>query len=621
LPNTGATNIKNSSFCGSTDAFRNGLTVSGTGTTLNIINCIFGPSAINPLNPNWGVDLKSSGVVNIFGTVIRGAGSTVIDHSAGTVVFKNNIVGPPLNRDTYVVWSHTGAFTSDANIYTGGLYLTYPHKVLNGVTPGTYDIINANPRWRGRQKQGIISLNIDDYVGHTIGYVAAIEALMAAKGRKMTWFVNGNYTGTELAVIKEYSDRGTIDIGLHGIDHSRWNYTGDVWIITKSAETITVDRETNTISLSGGGAVTGFKEKTLGAIKTELEAFGATVTPTAIYGDTGTLVRSTTLGEALANGTGAATLKTDDTTGATGYFKTQMKTQYDQFVSAFGYAPSAAPPGGATSVDVETVAQNLGFLSLRNGDNQANKEYTLSSIDMYQTTVLTIEGTLTNNTTATEAEIKNRTRAFCEYTLEFGHYWSLVTHNAGHATVEQMGWIIDIIADEYPELLFLDSTMAARYIRSGEWETVDNRTYTRTWDNAPDYHLQSNSPCIGAGVSIPSIHEQATPATDFGGKMIQFLPPSIGLYDEQSDTKIITSNLIATGHVIREGANIVLGAHGLSVDFTGLVPSENNIRVKEAGTYRVHSFTRKAGTNQYVYGEEGGGSCGSGGGIFGSNFC
>jgi len=62
----------------------------------------------------------------------------------------------------------------------------------------------------------------------------------------------------------------------------------------------------------------------------------------------------------------------------------------------------------------------------------------------------------------------------------------------------------------------------------------------------------------------------------------------------------------------------------LSVDFTGLTLNENNIKVKEAGTYRVHSFTRKPGTTQYVYGEEGGGSSGSygsGGGIFGSNFC
>jgi hypothetical protein len=136
-----------------------------------------------------------------------------------------------------------------------------------------------------------------------------------------------------------------------------------------------------------------------------------------------------------------------------------------------------------------------------------------------------------------------------------------------------------------------------------------------------NFHLQSNSLCIEAGVSIASIHEQAIPATDFDGAIVCFTP-NIGPYG-QGDTKTITSNYSPTGYGLRAGATVVLGAHGLSVDFTGLTLNENNIKVKEAGTYRVHSFTRKAGTNQYVYGEEGGGSSGSygsGGGIFGSNF-
>jgi hypothetical protein len=134
-----------------------------------------------------------------------------------------------------------------------------------------------------------------------------------------------------------------------------------------------------------------------------------------------------------------------------------------------------------------------------------------------------------------------------------------------------------------------------------------------------NFHLKSNSPCIEAGVFIASIHEQATPATDFDGTIVCFTP-NIGPYG-QGNTKTITSDYSPTGYGIRAGATVVLGAHGLSVDFTGLTLSENNIRVKEAGIYRVHSFTRKPGTTQYVYGEEGGGgSGGSGGGIFGSNF-
>jgi hypothetical protein len=52
-----------------------------------------------------------------------------------------------------------------------------------------------------------------------------------------------------------------------------------------------------------------------------------------------------------------------------------------------------------------------------------------------------------------------------------------------------------------------------------------------------------------------------------------------------------------------------------------LTLNENNIKVKEAGTYRAYSFIRKAGTTQYVYGDQSvSKSSSSGGVIFGSNF-
>jgi hypothetical protein len=132
-----------------------------------------------------------------------------------------------------------------------------------------------------------------------------------------------------------------------------------------------------------------------------------------------------------------------------------------------------------------------------------------------------------------------------------------------------------------------------------------------------DYHLQSTSPCIGAGISIPSIHEQATPATDLDGKMIHFLPPSIGPYGE-GDIKTITNNLIATGYSVRgtaeSPAKIKLAEHDLSVDLSGLTDAAPYIQVK-AGSKRVAGFVGK-GVNTYIKGSGGGSSDG----IFGSNF-
>jgi hypothetical protein len=53
--------------------------------------------------------------------------------------------------------------------------------------------------------------------------------------------------------------------------------TGNIFSITRAASTINVDRTGDTITLIPGGIVAGFAAKTLGAIRTELEGFGATL--------------------------------------------------------------------------------------------------------------------------------------------------------------------------------------------------------------------------------------------------------------------------------------------------------------------------------------------------------
>jgi hypothetical protein len=132
-----------------------------------------------------------------------------------------------------------------------------------------------------------------------------------------------------------------------------------------------------------------------------------------------------------------------------------------------------------------------------------------------------------------------------------------------------------------------------------------------------NYHLQSTSPCLAAGISIPSIHEQATLATDRDDKTIHFLPPSIGPYDGQGDTKTITSNYSPTGYSVRgteaSPAKIKLTEHDLNINLSGLTDAAPHIQVK-AGNKRVAGFIGK-GANTYAQG-----SGGSSDGIFGSNF-
>lgn len=122
-----------------------------------------------------------------------------------------------------------------------------------------------------------------------------------------------------------------------------------------------------------------------------------------------------------------------------------------------------------------------------------------------------------------------------------------------------------------------------------------------------DYHLFPNSPAIGAGVAITGIHDQATPATDADGKIVHFLPPSIGAYDGQGTTKTITSDFAPTGYTVRgtdaEPATLVINAHDLSIDLSGLTADE--AIVAKSGSKRVKGFVAK-GSKQYLKGSGGG---------------
>jgi hypothetical protein len=73
--------------------------------------------------------------------------------------------------------------------------------------------------------------------------------------------------------------------------------TGNLFSITLVGSTINVDRTADTITLTPGGSVATFRSKTLAAIRTELEVFGATLGDLSFSGDL--------LGEVIADSAGA----------------------------------------------------------------------------------------------------------------------------------------------------------------------------------------------------------------------------------------------------------------------------------------------------------------------------
>lgn len=504
-------------YAGNTDSTRPSVAIEGAANFTSNFD-IIAPKGNNSLGL-FGLYITSTGSVSINNSALFGAENVVIyQDAAATTTITNSIVLGSWKENAYTIYAAAGTIKTKNNL------LMHNWGAQDRLTPvilDPTDITRVQPGWERRPRKGIVVLSVDDLPVDS--YRLNLEALLTQKGVKGSYFENTEpLPDDDLPALQGIWNRGVMDIGLHGRTHSNWTYTGKFWDVTKNGATMTINRNADTITFSTGETVTGFREKTLANIKRELEGCGATVTPGPIYGDTGTQLHTFLTGESIADGVAvtAVSLKTDDLTGNTGYYKDEIKDHYDWFVNIFGTPPSvAATPGGGSNQNVQTVVKNIGLNSLRSYYNNSDAQSDLKSIDLYRTSYYPVNSLITANATADEATTKARTRAVADRVVQSGslQYW--LVHNSSEATLEQLGWIIDVLKEEYPEIMVTDGRTATTYIKtSGLWSTSDGRTYTRTWDDPGDFHLDPTSAAINSGTNLPW---EGTPnVTDFEGKSI-----------------------------------------------------------------------------------------------------
>jgi len=321
-------------------------------------------------------------------------------------------------------------------------------------------------------------------------------------------------------------------------------------------------------------------------------------------------------GHEVANHTNNSSVLTGETTSPDGgTLRTQIvlgKTYIEAGIGG-GYAcTSLIYPTGAYNATVIDETVLSGHTIARKTNVGTGLTFRLNDIKIYEMRGQEARATFGTDMTG-DNSIYEKASKYFELMSQIGG----VSYIYGHADTTEAEWMEILRAWADSSCLCMTMKEISAYLRTGTDADGNGRRWTRDVISTPNYHLQSNSPCIGAGVSIPSIHEQATPATDLDGKMIHFLPPSIGPYG-QGDIKTITTNLIATGYSVRgtaeSPAKIKLAEHDLSVDLSGLTDAAPYIQVK-AGSKRVAGFVGK-GANTYIKGSGGGSSDG----IFGSNF-
>lgn len=452
--------------------------------------------------------------------VIGGGGPAIWNNSTGSISLKGSIASAGLNGVWAINNAGTGQVHAEKCLLVGGW--SSVTIVNGGLTTDTDNIKTNTPRFVGHTTPGIITLAVDDTT--SIDYVESLEPLFASYGAKGQFNVNTRSidSGT-LTRLNGLQSRGVFNIGGHSYSHSTLDLTGDTYAITKAGATISVNRASDTITVTPGGDVSEYKSKNLNTIQAELESLGCTI------GALQTYLVGTTLGEVMQDSIGAQDSPYTpqlliDTTGATGFFKVEIadvKTYLEQNISGY-VAKSFATPGGHTSPDVESTTKAVGWMNQRNHavDGESVEIYLLKSIGVYHTNYMS----LPSFKGADIDETKLNLRKLLEVCAQCGTHFDLLSHSTAEFTLAEWEVLLSTLRDEYPEILVtnMDGLVDLVY-ESGEWATADGVTFTKTFTDETDFHILPTSPCIGAGAAIAGI------TTDIEGNQL-YAPHNIGPY-------------------------------------------------------------------------------------------
>lgn len=448
--------------------FNNGIIMGGDGHTIAKANT--GTGTINN-----SVLMAGDGAI----------GMLVANRSAGTLVMNNNI--------EIQSWRYMG------NWLTGT------------ITDNNY-LRNHSPKFKSNARAGYIIPCVDDSVN--AAYALDVAELLQSKSMAGTFYVDASGLAVNLANVQAVQAVGSMEIGFHAYSNTDLSLTGTAFSITKADHTLNVDRANNQIVVEGASpvTVTGFKAKTLTAIRTELTSGGCTL------GSLTTNLSGSTLGEALADSSGAQASPYNvqlliDTSNATGLFKTEIADAKASIETALGTTlTTMAGPMGFTSTDLQTAAQNSGVYALRNGSSATGMNWRLNNIDLYKLLYIG-SGQVIG---ASDDETRGRVRAVAEMAAQTGAIVAIVGHNTGEISLAQWSIILDTLA-EYSGITVTSMASAVNAIRtSGLW--AGSGPYTRAWTDTSDYSLQSSSPCRNAGLN--TVWSGTANVTDYAGKRI-----------------------------------------------------------------------------------------------------
>jgi hypothetical protein len=562
--------------------------LNATGTS-SFNYCIFSSSVNNFLGTAIGIRNDSApGTVTFNNCIMLGSKGTILQTSNAQAVTNvyNSVIGASslASQPTITVSSGT------ANIYDSILIDSWgsAHALISGtLATDSNNIKHLTPKFITPIRSGYLIPRVDDIAN--LSYAQLVESKLSSYGMKGQYYVGASLIGANQSALQTLINNGTMSVGNHGYTEGSITITGTIFSVTKAGQTINVDRAANIITISSTGTVTGFKAKTLTAIRAELAALGCT--NGAIQGS----LSASSLGEAFADSAGAQASPYNiqvliDATAATGLLKTETADSLALAQSLLtGYSAHFATPGGNTSNDIEAAIKAGGFSSNANvgvsapflssynvykaqslqgsamvvsktatamadngsgvirvttaantfttgdrvtiegtvGTTEANGVWTITAID---TTHFDLQGSafvhawISGGYCSDDTQLAGNAYGLAEAIVQNGLFMQFLVHNTTEFSAHEWDIVLPIWAS-YPQLYVTNMDTVINALHASPWSTADNITYTRTWTDTSNLHLQPSSPAINAGVDVGL-------TTDIEGKPIRGLP-DIGAYEFQ----------------------------------------------------------------------------------------
>jgi hypothetical protein len=476
----------------------------------------------------------STGNLNIYDNVIEAMSIPIYQAGSGTMTVTNNVgigglqttASGTIRRDAGTVNATNNYLSGTPNapsVYTYGTINTDTDNIKGG---------DIKPRSWGRT--GYIMIRVDDAIN--LNYARSVEAMLTARGLKGCFVVDqAAWNTANNSILRGMVSTGTMEIGSHSYSHSDLNLTGNAFSITKTGKTVNIDRTTDTITVSDTVTVTGYKAKTLTAIRSELTAGGATV------GALATNLSGSTLGESLADSSGAkdspyTTQLLIDTTGTTGYFKVEITDPKawlaDTVINGAGnvtdpqtgatyVANTFASPFNVYNANAAVAIRTAGYTNAGSTSTQ-----TLWSYNLFRHQSLAYTAVIGADVNTT----KNYMRSICSVLAQQGGAIMIYAHSEAEiSTTDANGWaaILDTIAEFGSNVVVTSPQLFATTIKTSPWTyTAGTGISTRTYTTYSDFRLKAGSPAINAGTDVGL-------TTDFLGKPIRGVP-DIGAYEFQS---------------------------------------------------------------------------------------